>query len=221
MRFVTASLVAMALIWLGAIAVSTGSADRLIYDASREISTWPRSRPSQNFQTWSWVREDLAIAAERVPDNPTAHELLAMLDVRRTDSQEYLSEAVVHLRHALELRPTSPYTWVTLAEAKYLLGETDSDFERSLRMAVFLGPGEPDVQRRVVDLGLAVWDEVAPETRQAVDKALTWGMRRNAPEMLQISERRGKFALACRHGQVMGDRYPRWSQLCASTEAFQ
>jgi hypothetical protein len=45
------------------------------------------------------------------------------------------------------------------------------------------------------------------------------GMKRNPLEMLQIAERRGRLAVACRH--FAGSprlSLPKWFQLCQSTE---
>jgi hypothetical protein len=86
--------------------------------------------------------------------------------------------------------------------------------------AVKLAPYEPEVQRDVVNYGLAVVDEVKPETRAAIERALAVGMKRNAPEMLQISARRGRLGAACRHlDGVPRPAASKWTQLCQSMEA--
>ena len=56
----------------------------------------------------------------------------------------------------------------------------------------------------MAELGLAMWDEVRPRHAGAVMAAVGAAMRRNPLEMLQISERRGRLALACTH--VPGDK---------------
>ena len=117
-------------------------------------------------------------------------------------------------------RPGSGYTWANLAAVKYRLGETDGVFETALVNAVKLAPYEPEVQRDVVNYGLAVMDEVKPETRAAIERALGAGMKRNAPEILQISARRGKLGAACRHlDGVPRPAASKWTQLCESMEA--
>jgi hypothetical protein len=79
-----------------------------------------------------------------------------------------------------------------------------------------LGPSEPETQRLLAELGLAMWDEVGPETRAAVKAAVGAGMRRNPLEILQISERRGRLSLACAHAS--GDKRlqgTKWLETCS------
>ena len=105
------------------------------------------------------------------------------------------------------------------AAVDYRAGQTGTQFEHALTKAARLGPSEPAVQRIVADYGLAVWDEVGPGTREAVQAVVANGMRRNPKEMLQIAGRRGRLAVACRH---IADAPPRgdrgWSKLCGSRE---
>lgn len=207
--------------WLSLSSLSRGRADTLVYDASREMITWPAVR-APKVETWDWVRDDLLAALSLSPRDPTAHEALAVLETERLDSLEFLRDADVHLRMALELRPASPYTWVNFATLRYRLNDVGGPFQAALVEAVRLGPGEPEIQRRVADLGLAVWGDVTEPTRTAIRQALEWGMRRNAPEMLQIAERRGRLPVACGLApRVNGYMESRWYPLCESTEAFQ
>ena len=205
---------------LCAFAAQDGRSDALAYKASVEMGTWNAARTQPGEQTWTSVRDDLDRAAALDPRDPVVQELLGVLHARRHDRPEYISQAVVHFRNALEMRPTSAYTWANLAEAKYRLGDTGKEFELALVRAAQLGPAEPEVQRIVADFGLALWDEEKPETRLAVDRMVAAGLRRNAPEMLQISERRGRLPMACRHAaSVPKSSESKWSQLCQSTEA--
>jgi hypothetical protein len=158
-------------------------------------------------------------AAARNPGNPAVHELLGVLGARRFDRPEYIQEGAVHFAKAIELRPTSPYTWANIAEAKYRLGDTGKQFEAALVRSAQLGPSEAEVQRTVADLGLAVWNEADPQTLAAVDRMLTSGMRRNLPEMLQISGRRGRLDVACRHLAELRTVDSNSSKLCQSTGA--
>ncbi|MGZ5572807.1 MAG: hypothetical protein ACXWF6_16920 [Usitatibacter sp.] len=198
-----------------------GRSDAIAYNASVEMGTWSASHAQPGEQTWSWVRDDLNLAAKLDPKDPVVQDLLGALHASRHDRPEYISQAVVYFRNALEMRPTSPYTWANLAEAKYRLGDTGKEFEVALVRAAELGPSEPEVQRIVADFGLAVWDEAKPETRLVIDRMVAAGLRRNPPEMLQISGRRGRLQIACRHAaSVPGSSQSKWSQLCLSTEAI-
>src|SRR4051812_42576021 len=105
-------------------ALKTGSADAILYAASAEMNTWKNSGAPPGLQTWAWVHDDLVRASERAPFSPNSKELLGILDAQRRDSPEYLDESVVALKRALELRPTSPYTWGNLVEVMYVQGDT-------------------------------------------------------------------------------------------------
>jgi predicted Zn-dependent protease len=210
----------MGLGWMSAQALRVGSADSIVYEAAKEMSTWMASGSSPAEQTMGWVHGDLQRAAARVPSDPSVQELLGLLQSRRIDRAEYADEAVVHFVKALELRPTSPYTWGNLAEAKYRKGDTAETFEAALRRAAEMGPGEPEVQRTVADFGLAVFKEVTPATRVAIERMVASGMSRNPMEMLQIAQRRGRLDTACRQlANSPRGADSKWSQLCQSTEA--
>jgi hypothetical protein len=201
----------VALGWMAAQALRIGTADAIVYDASKEMSTWSAARSSPAEQMMGWVHEDLQRAALQVPGDATIHELLGILQMRRVERPEYLDEASVHFTKALALRPTSAYAWASLADARYRSGDTSNLFEAALRRAVEMGPNEPEVQRTVADYGLAMWREVAPATRTAVEVAIANGMRRNPLETLRIAERRGRLGIACRYISDV--------ELCESTGA--
>lgn len=219
-RLAIAAPLVLALGWLSFNTLRVGSADVIVYDASVEMSTWSASGAQPGEQTRSWVMADLERAKRWAPGNPYIYELQGLLDAGRLDAPEYLARSLVHFTHALELRPTSPYDWANIAAAEYRIGDTGAVFERAIVRAAALGPSEPSVQRTVADYGLAVWNDVQPGTRKAIEKAVANGMRRNPKEMLQIAERRGRLAVACR----MLPTEPRtldlkWSQLCQGTES--
>ena len=187
------------LAWAGVVAIDTAAAERFVTAASTEMSAWAATGTQPQVGTWNAVRERLDAALEIVPRNPTAHELRGLLGTGRRDSPEAIAEGISHLRTALELRPASPYTWASLAEAQYRQGEPGRNMQLAIARAAALGPSEPGVQRVIADYGLAIWDEVDAPTKGAIDRLLGAGFRRNPLEMLLISERRGRLDTACRH----------------------
>ncbi len=202
---------AMLAVW----ATRWGAADYLASEATTEMNTWVATRSTPGIDTWMWVREDLRRAERWAPFDPQPAELLGALHLQRSGRAEFPEVALEHLTRALELRPSSTFTWGNVAEARYRLGMTGRDFERILVMAQRLGPQEPETQRLLAELGLAMWDEVGDEAKNAVRAALAAGMKRNPLEILQISERRGKLLIAC--SQVPGDRRLRetkWVGVC-------
>ena len=203
---------------LGALCVFAmrwGVADSLSHDATREINTWTASRVTPGIDTWMWVRADLQRAERWAPSDPQPAELLGVLHLQRAGRAEFSELALEHFARALELRPSSPYTWANVAEARYRLGMTQPPFERILVETWRLGPSEPETQRLLAELGLAMWDEIQPETQQVVKAAVGAAMRRNPLETLQIAARRGKLSLACAH--VPGDarlKETKWVAVC-------
>ena len=200
-------------------AVQRGVADDLAFDSSVEMSTWMASRSQPGEATWNWVREDLERAVLMIGD-PVSRELLGVLLAMRSERPDLTDAAGEHFRAALIARPTSGYTWANLAEVLYQQGQTDGPFEAALRRAAEFGPSEPEVQRTVANLGLAVFEQVTGETRTAIDRMVGVGLRRNPPEMLRISGRRGRLDVACRHAQgIQSGAHQTWLQLCQSREA--
>lgn len=206
-----------ALAWMSAQAVNFAMAGSAVHDANREMNAWTAGKPPTS-ETIAHLRDDVAHAQGRAPRDPSLRELLGVLDAR-VGTPEYLREARVQLVAALERRPSSAYSWADLAEVDYRAGDTKGLFEKELVNAARLGPYEPEVQRTVANLGLAVWDEIEPGTRDAVDGMVAAGMRRNPLVILQIAERRGRLVIACRH-LAGSSRQPdaKWSRICQSTE---
>jgi cytochrome c-type biogenesis protein CcmH/NrfG len=198
-RLLVVAPVVAALGWLAAESLRVGEAGSVVYDAGREMAAWAASGAPPDPRAVSRVAAELERAQAATPGDPEIEELLGELSVRRIDHPGFLDEAIAHLSRAIALRPTSPYTWAAIADARYRRGDTGPAFEAALRRAAELGPAEPEVQRTVVDLGLAVWQEEAPATRAAVEETIAGAMKRDAGEVLQIAERRGRLAVACRY----------------------
>jgi Flp pilus assembly protein TadD len=164
------------------------------------------------------VRGELEVAQRLARNDAAIEELFGVLYSERRSSVDFQEIAATHFTQALALRSSSPYTWSNLAEVRYRLGQTGGDFERILVGAEALGPNEPQVQRVVADLGLALWPELSASTQAAVTRAVASGMQRNPLEMLQISTRRGRLDIACPHLSA-GARFPDplWAKLCEKT----
>jgi hypothetical protein len=217
-RMFAVSVALVVLTWVSFLAVRYGVAGSASANASREIERISRAAGGASSDR-AW-KDALRRAVAEVPDDPTPRELLALAVSMNSSNPLDLAAARGGLVNAIANRPGSGYTWAELAAVKYRLGETDAMFEKALVNAVSLGPYEPEVQRDVVNYGLAVLDEVRPETRRAIEAAVAAGMKRNAPEILQISARRGRLGAACRHlDGVPRPAASKWTQLCQSMEA--
>jgi hypothetical protein len=217
-RLFAAGVGALAVAAASYIAVSYGVAGSASANAARELERMSRTPGASG--SGEWWKDDLRRAVVDVRKDPTANELLAVALLGSTNDPEQLAVARDHLQSAIAQRPGSGYTWAGMAAVKYRMGETDAVFETALVNAMRLAPYEPEVQRDVVNYGLPVVDEVKPETRAAIERAVLVGMKRNAPEILQISARRGKLGAACRHlDGVPRPAASKWTQLCQSLEA--
>jgi hypothetical protein len=198
----------------GAVALEDGAAENTVEDVTRTLTA---RGPAPSAAERGAMTERLMQARARVPSDPSVHELLGLMALSRPD---YAAEAGVHFRKALELRAGSAYTWANLAASKYRVGDTGIEFERALVRAGRLGPYEPEIQATVANFGLAVWPEAGVELRSVVESVVRAGMRRDAPQMLQIARRRGRLSLACRHlAGIPRQNESKWSQLCQSMEA--
>ena len=205
---------------LCAVAVRDGRADTAVEAAGREMKTWDAGGLDPSRATQAWVRDDLERAQLAVPDDPASHEFLGALAARNLGDPASAGVAFEHFRSALVLRPTSPFTWLLLAKLRYNTGDTGADFERDLRRAVSLGPFEPDVERVVAFLGLAVYDQMSSSTKAVIDQAIVAGARRDAVEMMQISARRGRLDVTCGLVRdIPSGIDPKSSQLCERTGA--
>jgi cytochrome c-type biogenesis protein CcmH/NrfG len=219
-RWIAAAPAVAAAAWLVQGAVDSGRAGEIAYDAGTRIEAWSESGGEPDRTAVEALARELDRAAALAPGDATVHELLGIVAERRIDRPGFLDEAIAHYERAVTLRPTSPYTWVQIAKALYRKGDTGPTFEAALRRAAELGPSEDDIQRTVVDYGLALWDEEAPRTRSSVDTMLRRAMQRDPAEILQIAERRGRLAVACGH---LADAAPnaraQWLRWCEGRES--
>jgi hypothetical protein len=184
---------------------------------ARALRSWSTSLPAA--VPWPRAWDELQAARLVDPSNPVTLELLGLIATRLADDRTVLAQAPDLFTRSLQLRPGSPRTWANLAEAKYLAGHTAASIEPALVVASRLGKAEPNVQRIVASYGLALWDEVAPSSRQAIDAVVAAGVRRNPLELLQIAQRRGRLSVACRHVPAPPARPdPKASRMCSSME---
>jgi predicted Zn-dependent protease len=191
-----------------------GSTESVVYRVGGEMVTW-RTQPGR--EPLDWMRADLDEALSRDRRNPSLQEMLGRVSLAQSRDDAATDEAIARFTNALLQRPTSPFTWASLAEARYRKGDTGPRFQEALRRAAETGPWEPEVQQTVADYGLAVWDDVSPSTRSAIDRLVANGMARKAPEILQISARRGRLGVACAHLDRSKEADPKWAKLCQST----
>lgn len=178
-------------------ALAIAESSTWVYEANSSMMQWrqPMAKsPSAN--EVSAVEAKLKAAMAMAPGNPAARDLLGSIAMNEGRDA---AAAAAFFKESLKLRPSSSFTWASLAAAGYASGSGGPETEGRLRNAAMLGPYEPEVQRIVVDYGLAVWPALSTEGRRAVSDSLARGMLRKPSEMLQIAKRRGRLGLACGH----------------------
>jgi len=139
-----------------------------------------------------------------VADSPWALEGAGAMDLARMriskkprEALASVREAHARFRQALQQRPTSPFLWANLALTKLYLNEIDDELFAALRRAGELGPWEPTVQQTILFVGLARWQDLGPELRQAMLQTIRRGAAREPRKMLEIVKSYTRFDLVC------------------------
>ena len=185
-----------------------GWADRVAADATIRLTALQEASARTGAAVAAGEARALAAALELAqrfePGNPTTAEQLGglySLNVREAEAGAALgsqrARALEQYAMAVALRPTSPYAWANLAWTKYYLGQVDAEFYRALEAAMRLGPWEPEVQFVVVDLGLALWDEMPAALRPGILAMAQNGQRRYPSQIVAIAGKRGRLAEVC------------------------
>lgn len=218
-RFLIAIAGVAALTWCGAVALDLSSARRVVDEATLRLGAWSVSPANAGDPVVDRIRAELEGASVRRAADPASHELLGVLLAKWPAAQPDMERSLREFTAALALRPTSPYAWSNMAQAKYSKGDSAQAIEVALGRAAQLGPAEPEVQRTVADFGLALWNDISPASRTAVERVVADGMRRNPMETLRIAARRGRLDVACRHLAASRNDDPRSVRRCQGTEA--
>ena len=185
-----------------------GLADLVVIDASaRQLALQQEMARTGELATAGEVRsvaESFLRAQSLEPGNPATAEQLAglyTLNARNPETGGAIGPQWAKGREqyasAVLMRPTSPYSWANLAWTKYYLGQVDAEFYHALDVAIRLGPWEPEVQFVVVDLGLALWEEMPAELQPKVLAMAENGQRRYAKQIVEIAQKRGRLAQVC------------------------
>lgn len=112
-------------------------------------------------------------------------------------------------RAAVQARPHWPYAWAALARVKLDLLEFDAEFHRALSEAQRLGPWRTDINRRVAEVGLSAWPQLAGAQRaltlDAAVRAMSQGRSHRAP-LLALAHYAGQSAALCARLHTQGLR---------------
>jgi len=174
-----------------------GAGDDLARNASGQIDWWLQRHFAPGPAQWSVVESRLEEAGRLSPSDPSIPELLGVLHLQFVGSHESIERSLADFGRSLSLRPSSPYTWADLAEARMSAGKSHDEIRRAMLVALSLGPAEPEVQRMAIDLGLAMWGELPAPVQGQVSHAIEQTMRRTPYRTLPIAFARGHLELVC------------------------
>lgn len=195
------ALIAMALIFGGVRMTSAGIAD---FQAQAFLADWETKSAQPSQRAWDVAHQAARRAIAHYPVANGAYlERLGYIHAWQhfsqpfgsTDAQPSRQAARDAQRAAVQARPTWPYAWAALAEAKLNLLEFDDEFHQALANALRYGPYRADIQRRVAAVGFIAWPQLSPHqqttTLDVAANAITQARRHRAP----------LFALATAAGQ--------------------
>lgn len=193
------------LLWAMWCAIKLGRAESVADGVLEDQLEWrdrlTRTGGLPSMVEWQETAAELAQARRLDPANPRMAEQEGQLYLATvkdgTRIKDFGLRAIAPFAEAVALRPSSPYAWSNLAWAKYYVGQVDKMFFAALSNAARLGPWEKEVQLQVVDLGLALWNEMPAAARGEVLATARNAQRRFAAEVVAIAQRRGRLAEVC------------------------
>ncbi len=181
-----------------------GAAALFVQFAQDEVELWTSMARTPGRAEIRGAARYFSDSLEYAADNPWALEGLGAMDLARLRVSRNPREALAvtqgaraQFRQALRQRPTSPFLWANLALANLYLDEIDAELLTALRYAIELGPWEPTVQETTLFVGLAVWQELDPGLRQALELTIKRGATRNPHKIFKIVKSYTRFELIC------------------------
>ena len=190
-----AALVALALT-LGVTAWVFWESQRLIRAdfastaARQQVVKWVAGAESPpSVLAWESARDAIERAVEITPDDPAMHDVRgdvyavagSLRWFNALQRQAYYRQAIDSYRKSLQLRPTDPQTWASLAAAYYGARVFGAPLQEAWVRALALGPHEGHVQPMLMDLALATWPDASPDMQKWVEDTFE-----SAPESTRI-----------------------------------
>jgi hypothetical protein len=205
LRLISSLLAATVLLLAAWMALRMGAASWAAEDLEQSLTFWDKRTndtglpPTQ--AEWQASMSALQTAIARNPRDPHLKELesrLLALTIRTGEGvTNRQPESIAPLERAAALRPTSPYTWASLAASLYANGKVDARFFAVMERVVETGPFEREALFVVIDLGMATWESAPKSTQLAIQTALKNADRRESATIVTIAQRRGKLEQVC------------------------
>lgn len=149
------------------------------------------------------ARNELLAALEWQPGDPQMLEHLGYLyGIRANFARNLpelegpmLEEAVAYYRAASVLRPMSPYPWANIAYGLHRLNVEPQAMWQAFDRAIRYGQREGNVQIRLVQIGLARWDEAGEARRTRLQEIINDARGRARKDILRQLEAEGRSEL--------------------------
>jgi len=193
------------LVWAGYEAGRRGLADWISMRARYQVVSWAEKHSVPSQAQWQRAVDALGAALKIAPDDPTlydhlgvAYQLASAAFDPRGQWNVYAEYSLLYFQRAAALRPTSPYSWASIAMMKYRLGRVDGELFKALALAMRLGPWEPRVQVVVSDLGLALWDRLDEEQRGQIRENWRRTAVRQADQLVRLAIARNRVDIVCK-----------------------
>jgi hypothetical protein len=88
--------------------------------------------------------------------------------------------ALADYRHAAELQPSWPYTWIDIALVKTRLGIVDQEALDALQNAFNAGQWRPDVLLKITETGVFAWEMLPARGKKLVIESIDRGLASSA-----------------------------------------
>lgn len=175
-----------ALLFIAGISLSISALYSL--QASRFLSDWSTRAQEPQQQAWEIAYGAIEQAITWYPvENPNLYISRARIqDWRHFTSpiadpvaNESRRLALKDFRHASQLQPTWPHTWVDIALIKIRLGVVDQETIDALQNALNTGPWRPDVLKGIANAGVLAWDMLPVRGKEIVIRSIDRGLASN------------------------------------------
>jgi tetratricopeptide (TPR) repeat protein len=139
------------------------------------LETQTRQQSAADYQD---ALEGLQTALRHTPDAPSlwarlgdleAAAAVAELQGAGAGAKDLLAKAEAHYAQAIQLRPTAPALWVSLADTQFSQGQTDAGWQ-SWRRAMALGPYEQGVRAQAMDMAFKDWPRAPADVQRWLEQ---------------------------------------------------
>lgn len=182
------------LIFLGYQAVKMLSANLNFYQAFQLEKSWQKNQSLSSVTQLEQALKSITQSNLSHPNNPRYLITQGLIyewggisnEFDEKKQRQLLLQAKGYYLHAVELRPTWPVTWATLAVLKWRLGEVDQEMIDFLKQADKYGQHTEEVSRAWLDVGFYIYKNKSIYTPQIIE-----GLRKHLK--LSMADQRQKI----------------------------